>query len=270
MPVFLIFLAGIGAGSVGAMLGLGGGILLVPILNIGLGLPIGQATALSLITVISTSNFVSLTSAGRRFANVRLALMLQVFSVAGAITGTVLLDYISPSGQEQVFGATAVLVAIVMLSRLNSRNVLHGEVADLGVLGARIDDPDTGVEVAYRVRRLPLALGVAGGAGVVSTLAGVGGGVLIVPALNSWCGVPMRAAAATSAAILGVTALPGVVDNYARGNLTESVLAAAAVLGAIVGSRVGFWCSRRVKVKSLKVFMALVLAFVAVEYIFYK
>ncbi|NQW02944.1 MAG: sulfite exporter TauE/SafE family protein [Acidobacteria bacterium] len=270
MFVLFTFLAGVGAGSVGALLGLGGGIFLVPILNIGVGLPIGQATAISLITVISTSNFVSLTSAGRKFANVRLALVLQVFSVAGAIAGTFLLDYLSPGGQERVFGATAALVAMVMVSRLNHRNVLHGVVEDLGTLGGRVEDPETGTEVAYRLRRLPLAVGVAGGAGVISTLAGVGGGVLIVPALNSWCGVPMRVAAATSAAIIGVTAFPGVLDSYARGNLTAPMLAAGAVLGAMVGSRLGFWVGAKVKVRSLKIFMALVLAVVASRYLFFK
>jgi uncharacterized membrane protein YfcA len=271
MIVLFTFLAGIGAGSLGALLGLGGGIFLVPILNLGLKVPLDQTMAVSLVTVIATSNFVSLASAGRKLANVRLAMVLQVISALGAIAGTVILKYgISDRAREQIFGATAVLVAVVMVSRLNHRNVLHGDVQDVGVLGGRVDDPDTGKQVAYRLRRLPLAIGVAGGAGVISTLAGVGGGVLVVPALNSWCGVPMRVAAATSAVILGVTALPGVLSAYDRGEFVQPTLAAAAVLGVLAGSRTGFWIGSRVKVRALKIMMAVLLTGVAIEYLFFK
>ncbi len=270
MDVIFIFLSGIGAGSLGALLGLGGGIFLVPILNIALGLPLAQAAAISLVTVIATSNFVSLASAGRKSSNVRLAMVLQVVSAVGAIAGTYILDVISARTREQIFGGIAVLVAAVMLSRLNYRNVLHGSVEDVGVLGGWVEDPDTGGLVAYRLKRFPLALGVAGGAGIISTLAGIGGGVLVVPALNSWCGVPMRVAAATSAVILGVTAIPGVVDNFADGHLTRPILAAAAVLGVLAGSRTGFWIGARVKVRSLKILMAVILTIVAVEYLWLR
>jgi len=270
MDVLFVFLAGIAAGSSGALLGLGGGIFLVPVLNIAMGLPLAQAVAISLITVIATSNFVSLASAGRRASNVRLAMVLQVVSAVGAIAGTFILAYISARVREQVFGGTALLVAAVMLSRINQRNVLEGPVEDVGVLGGWIKDPDTDQLVAYRVRRVSLALGVAGGAGVVSTLAGIGGGVLVVPALNSWCGVPMRVAAATSAVILGVTAIPGIVVHFADGHLTNPPLAAAAVLGVLVGSPTGFWVGSRVRVRSLKILMAVVLLIVAAEYLFFR
>lgn len=267
MIVLFTFLAGIGAGSLGALLGLGGGIFLVPVLNIVLQVPLAQAMAISLVTVIATSNFVSQASAGRQFSNVRLAMVLQVVSAVGAIAGTYILNYISLRTREQIFGGTALAVAAVMVSRLNQRNVLLGPIEDVGMLGGWVQDPDTGELVAYRLKRFPLALGVAGGAGVISTLAGIGGGVLVVPALNSWCGVPMRVAAATSAVILGVTAIPGVVDNFANGHLTKPLLAAGAVLGVLAGSRAGFWIGAKVKVRSLKILMAVVLSIVAVEYL---
>lgn len=270
MLVLFTFLAGIGAGSLGALLGLGGGIFLVPFLNIVLEIPIAQAMAISLVTVIASSNFVSLASTGQRFANVRLAMLLQLVAATGAIGATYVLNYISLRTREQIFGATAFAVAVVMLSKLNQRNVLQGHLGDVGILGGWIPDQDTGELVAYRLKRVPLALGVAGGAGVISTLAGIGGGVLVVPALNSWCGIPMRVAAATSSVILGVTAIPGVVDNYDRGNLSQPVLAAAAVLGVLAGSRVGFWIGTRVRVRSLKILLAGLLGIVAAQYLFFK
>lgn len=259
-------LAGVGAGSLGAMLGLGGGIFLVPLLNIALGIPILQASAISLVTVIATSNFVSLSSTGRRYANVRLAMVLQVAAATGALSGLMILRVIDERSQEIVFAGTAVLVAVVMIARLNARNVLDPDVADVGMLGGRIEDPDTGQLVAYRLKRLPFALSITFVAGIISSLVGVGGGILVVPALNSWCGIPMRVAAATSAVILGVTAFPGVVDYYLQGHLTMPSLAAAAVLGVLAGSRAGFWVSARVRVRSLKILMAVILMGVALEY----
>lgn len=268
--VALVMVAGVGAGSLGAMLGLGGGIFLVPLLNMALGLPIEHAMAISLVTVIATSNFVALSTTGRKWANARLAMVLQVAAAAGALAGLEVLAYITPEVRERIFGGTALLVAGVMIARLDYRNVLHGPVTDVGLLGGRIEDPDTGVEVAYRVKRMPFGLAVAFVAGIISSLAGVGGGILVVPALNSWCGVPMRVAAATSAVILGVTALPGVIGYYELGYLVRPELAAAAVLGVIGGSRAGLWITSRVKVRSLKILMAVILAAVAVEYLYLR
>ena len=102
MIVLFTFLAGIGAGAFGALLGLGGGIFLVPFLNIVLDVPLEQAMAVSLVTVIATSNFVSLASAGQKSANVRLAMLLQLIAAVGAIAGTYMLDYISLRTREQI------------------------------------------------------------------------------------------------------------------------------------------------------------------------
>jgi uncharacterized membrane protein YfcA len=209
-----------------------------------------------------------LSSAGRKYANARLAMVLQVPAAIGALLGLWILHYIDERARELIFAGTALLVTTVMIARLNSRNVLDPAVTDVGLLGGFVEDPDTSRVVAYRLKRLSFGLSVTFVAGIISSLAGVGGGVLVVPALNSWCGIPMRVAAATSAVILGVTALPAVVGYYQLGHLTMPELAAAAVLGVLVGSRAGFWISSRVSVRALKIFMAAILAGVAAEYFF--
>jgi hypothetical protein len=107
-------MVGIGAGGLGALLGLGGGIFLVPFLNIALGLPLAQAMAISLVTVIATSNFVSLASAGQKTANVRLAMLLQVVSAVGAIGGTYILNYISAHTNN--FCVTALAVGVLRVA----------------------------------------------------------------------------------------------------------------------------------------------------------
>ena len=120
-----------------------------------------------------------------------------------------------------------------MVSRLDKRNVLDADV-DPGALGGRFYDDDSGREVVYRVKRLPVGMLASLLAGAVSGTLGIGGGILKVPILNAWCGVPMRAAAATSALMIGVTAAASVPQYYARGEINPPI-AAAAVLGVLAG-----------------------------------
>jgi hypothetical protein len=155
-------------------------------------------------------------------------------------------------------------IAVVMLSRIDRRNVILDSAVDVGRLGGRYHEDESGGEIAYRVKRLPVAFSASFLAGVVSRM-GLGGGVLKVPALNAWCGVPLRAAAATSALMLGATAMVGAVDAYVRGEIVPE-LAAGAVLGVLAGSQLGFALAARSKAKSHKLLMVLVLAAVAVIY----
>ena len=102
-------------------------------------------------------------------------------------------------------------------------------------------------------------------AGAVSGTLGIGGGILKVPILNAWCGVPLRPAAATSALMIGVTAAASLPLFYARGQV-DPPIAAAAVLGVLAGSRAGLWFGGRARAKWLKALMALVLAAVSLVY----
>ena len=86
--------------------------------------------------------------------------------------------------------------------------------ADPGVLGGRYHEEESGGTVTYRVKRLPLAIAASFVAGNVSSLLGIGGGIIKVPVLNAWCGIPLRAAAATSAFMIGVTATAGAMIYY--------------------------------------------------------
>ena len=115
----------------------------------------------------------------------------------------------------------------------------------------------------YRIKRLPLALGASFVAGNVSSLLGIGGGVIKVPVLNGWCGMPLRAAAATSAFMIGVTATGGAIIYYVAGQL-PAIAAAAAILGVQAGSWGGLRLSPRMPIQSLKLLLASVLAVVAV------
>jgi uncharacterized membrane protein YfcA len=262
--VFLAAVIGGGAlaGSLGALLGIGGGVFLVPFLTLALGVPIRQALAASLVTVIATSTAVS-SGSSRHLINERLGLLLEIPTVAGSLVGGITVAALSPSTLHLIFGIGTFGIAIVMLSRLDIRNVILDPTVDPGVLGGRFYEEESGREVVYCVRRLPLALAGSFVAGNLSTLLGIGGGIMKVPLLNAFCGVPIRPAAATSAFMIGVTATSGAVIYYGRGHLVP-IIAAAAVLGVRLGSGVGLRFGADVKVRRIKQLMAGVLLIVSV------
>ena len=244
------------------MLGLGGGVFLVPLLNLGLGFPLRTAAAISLCTVIATSSSVSAGQAGAQLINLRLGMVLEVATVAGSLLGGLTAHLFSEAALQRLFGLVAILTAGAVLSRINRRNVILDPAIEPGVLGGRFLDEESDAMVTYRIKRLPVGLVASFLAGNVSSLLGVGGGILKVPALNTWCGVPVRAAAATSAFMIGVTATGGAIIYYGRGDL-PALLAAPAVLGVQLGSWAGLRLAGRVPAKSLKVLLTVVLVLVA-------
>ena len=258
----IIFVAGTVAGTLGALLGLGGGIFLVPFLNLGLSFPITAAAAISLTTVIATSSSVSAGRAGKQLINMRLGMLLEVATAGGSLLGGLTAQLLAQSTVQKLFGVTTVIVALIMLSRLQRRNVILDPSIDPGALGGRFYEDESAATVTYRIRRLPVALVASFIAGNLSSLLGIGGGFIKVPVLNAWCGVPIRAAAATSAFMIGVTATSGAVIYYGQGQL-QPALAAVAVLGVQLGSWSGMQFGQKASVKWLKLLMAVVLMIIS-------
>ena len=253
------------AGCLGALLGLGGGVFLVPFLNAYYGVDFKTAAAISLVTVIATSSAVSAATTGRNLINLRLGMLLEVASAAGGVAAGLTIAHLSDVTLERGFAVMTALIAVLMLTRLENRNVISDTSVDPGPLGARFHDEESGGEVVYQVRRLPVALGVSFVAGNVSAAFGIGGGILKVPVLTAWCGVPMRVAAATSSLMIGVTAVASAPIQYAHGYVNPP-LAAAAVLGVLIGSRGGLWFGARARAKWLKLMMGVILLLVSFIY----
>jgi len=254
------------AGCMGGLLGLGGGVFLVPFLNAWFGLDFKTAAAISLVTVIATSSAVSAATTGRNLINLRLGMLLEVASAAGGVAAGLTISHVSDIALERGFAGVAALIAVLMLTRLERSNVIQDTTQDPGPLGGRFHDEESGGDVIYRVRRLPVAMLVSFLAGNVSAAFGIGGGILKVPVLTAWCGVPMRVAAATSSLMIGVTAVASVPIQYANGYVNPP-LAGAAVLGVLVGSRGGLWFGARARSKWLKLLMAMVLMLVSITYL---
>jgi uncharacterized protein len=252
----VLVLLGASTGVVGAMLGLGGGVFLVPLLTLALGVPFRAAVAASLACVIATASASATVNLNRGTVNMRLGLVLEVATSVGGLAGGITAAFLSTRQLFVVFALTLTAMGLVMVMRSGTRNVIADTSVDTGTLGGHLREGDT--VYVYRVRRLPVGLGSSLVAGAISGLLGLGGGIIKVPVLNTFCGVPIRVAAATSTFMIGVTATASAILYFARGDMMLA-LTAAVVLGALPGSLLGARISDRVQARSLKVLMAVVL-----------
>lgn len=254
-----LLVSGALTGLIGALLGLGGGVFLVPLLTLVLGLPIRTAIGASLVSVIATASASSTFNLNRGLVNMRLGLVLEVATTIGGLTGGLLAALMTQRQLFLVFGVTLVGMGLLVLLRSGRRNVIADSDTAPGLLGGRLQEGER--TYVYRVKRLPLGLGASLGAGAISGLLGVGGGIVKVPALTTFCGVPIRVAAATSAFMIGVTAAASSFIYWNRGDIAPSISAAVA-LGALPAGLLGARLSERFEARFLKILMALVLLLV--------
>jgi len=261
-PAWVLVLLGAGTGLVGAMLGLGGGVFLVPLLTVGLGLPIREAITASLISVIATASASATVNLNRGLVNLRLGLLLEMATSVGGLGGALLSAWLTQRQLFLTFAATMALMSAAMLIRSGRRNVIEDTGQDPGLLGGRIEED--GKAYVYHLRRTPVALGSSLGAGAISGLLGLGGGIVKVPVLSTFCGIPIKVAAGTSTFMIGVTAATSAFVYYSRGDLNPE-LTAAVCLGALPASLLGARLSQRVQARSLKLLMAVVLLMVGVR-----
>ncbi|BCS35818.1 UPF0721 transmembrane protein [Luteitalea sp. TBR-22] len=249
-------------GLVGSLLGLGGGVFLVPALTLVYGLPFRQAAGIGLMTVIATSSVVSSHKVGDGTVNFRLGIVLEIATTLGGLAGGLTAQALPTRTLRILFGIVALVIAVVMYRQMDKRNALPEGDTDTGWLGGQFYNPQREALVSYRVKRLPVALFVSFIAGNVSGLLGIGGGILKVPALTAWCGVPLRVAATTSSLMIGVTAAASAPLYYAAGDI-PAPYAAASVLGVMVGSRAGLVIAERARARGLKLLLVFVLVLVA-------
>jgi uncharacterized protein len=258
----LLFVTGAVTGLLGSMLGLGGGVFLVPLLTLALGVPIRVAIAASLISVMATSVASATVNLDRGLVNMRLGLLLEVATASGALLGGLLSAHLTQRQLFLTFAVTMASMGLVMAFRSGRRNVISDLSVDVGTLGGRLHEGEAAY--VYRMRRLPVGVLASLVAGAVSGLLGLGGGIVKVPVLNTFCGIPIRVAAATSTFMIGITTAASAFLYYGRGEIALPITAAVA-LGALPGSLVGARMSDRVATRSLKVMMAVVLLVVGLR-----
>lgn len=254
------------AGLLGALVGVGGGIIVVPALTLLFGVDIRSAIAASIVSVIATSSGAAASYVRERIANLRLAMLLEIATAAGALAGAFLAAVVSGRFLFLLFGLLLCYTAWSMSRRrrgpaapappdpLADRLRLHGEYFDAAVKG----------KVSYRVARTRVGLAVSGGAGLMSGLLGIGGGVLKVPVMNLAMGIPIKVCTATSNFMIGVTAAASAAVYFMRGDVRPFVAAPVAI-GVLVGARSGARLLRRLHGDAIRYAFVAVLAVTAVE-----
>jgi uncharacterized membrane protein YfcA len=252
-----LFAYSFGTGLAGALLGLGGGLFLVPMLILVFDLTPSLAIAASLVAVIATSSGAASTYVDQGLANLRLGMFLEVATVVGGLVGAfVTVDLLVHDQGLLVlaFVPAVVAPAVLMLARRRTDTV-PDPPADAWADGLKLHghyvDPRTGATVPYRVTGTRVGLVFAAIAGVVSGLLGIGGGLFYVPALNTFMNVPIRVAGATSNFMIGVTAASSAIV-YLLGGQVALFWTAPVVLGMLLGSRFGSRVHRTISTGGLK------------------
>jgi uncharacterized membrane protein YfcA len=195
--------------------------------------------------------------------NVRLGMLLEIATVLGAILGGLTANYLSNGALTKIFSVLLFAVSVVMIRRIRGKEK-ESSLYQGGVLKGNYVEPTTGETINYSVRRVPGLLGISVLAGNISGLLGVGGGIFKVPAMHIVGAIPLKAAAATSNFMIGVTAAASAFIYFANGHLNPLVGATAA-LGVLGGSFLGVSLSRKVKSEALTWIFALVLLVMAIQ-----
>jgi uncharacterized membrane protein YfcA len=257
-----ILLAAAVAGIIGSMFGIGGGIIIIPALTIIFGLPIKEAIGASMIGIIASSTGAASRYVSEGLVNIRLGMIMEPMTTLGSIVGAFIALYLNQAVLAALFAFILLYSSYYMLKRPEV-TIHESSERCYSYLSGRYVDTRTGEEVCYEVRHLRRGLLACFGAGNMSGLLGIGGGLVKVPAMNIWMGVPMRAATATSNFMIGVTALAGATVFYVNG-LISPVLAATVAVGVFIGASVGPHLSKRAAGPTLRKYFAYILIAVAV------
>ncbi|MEN6665508.1 MAG: sulfite exporter TauE/SafE family protein [Phycisphaerae bacterium] len=265
--ILATFAVSVGAGIFGAVLGLGGGIIVVPALTLLLHVDIRYAIGASIVSVIATSSGAGAVYVKEGLTNIRVSMLLETATTSGAILGAFVAGIVHPKWLFLLFGLILSYSAFQMWR--GPRHVTSGEShADLLVqrlsLGGSYFDQAGGAEVVYHARRPKAGLLVSSFAGVISGLLGVGGGVIKVPTMNLIMGLPLKVASATSNFMIGVTAAASAGVYFYRGDINP-IIAAPVAVGVAAGALIGTIILRRMPTKILHIVFTAVLLAVAAQ-----
>lgn len=240
--VLVVFAISLAAGVVGTLLGLGGGIVVVPALTLALGIDIRYAIGASIVSVIATSSGAAASYVREHMTNLRVAMFLELATTTGAISGAFIAGLVDPRWLFIAFGLLLGYSAFAMMRPPREHVGTGGgdPLADRLRLHASYFDQAAGRQIDYRVGRVKLGMVLMYLAGAVSGLLGIGSGAFKVPALDLAMGLPLKVSTATSNFMIGVTAASSAGVYFSRGDIDPFVaapVAAGVVIGAFAGSR---------------------------------
>lgn len=245
MTAVVLALIGASAGLLGALMGVGGGIIVVPALSELYGVPFREAVAVSLVVIVASSSASAAAYVQRGASDLRVGVVLELATVTGAFLGSTAAGLAPVRTLKLLFAAVAVYSAASLWLRRHA-------TSEAQVVGA------------YEVKGWGPGLLVSGAAGALSGLLGVGGGVFKMPVMTLAMGIPFKVAAATSNFMIGVTAAAGAYVYWGRGEVNAD-LAAPVVVGTFLGARAGTSLLAKLPARRLQVAFAALLVLLGVR-----
>lgn len=263
----VLFMVSLVASAIGGALGMAGGVLVVPVLT-AFGVDIRTAIAASIVSVIACSCASAAPFLRSGLTNIRLAIVLELATTLGALTGVFLAGVLSTSTLFLLFAAILLLSAQQMLARRDDPAGAAGAPPEGWGTTLRLHssypDPASGTDIPYVVQRVPAAMILMYGAGLVSALLGIGSGVLKIPAMDTALRLPLKVSSATSNFMIGVTAAASAGAYLVRGDIVPEV-AGPVALGAVVGAVLGAHVLLAVPSKRIRLAFVAVLTVLAVQ-----
>ncbi|HEY3053853.1 MAG TPA: sulfite exporter TauE/SafE family protein [Thermoanaerobaculia bacterium] len=257
------------AGFLGSLLGLGGGLIIIPALTLLLHVDIRLAIGASIVSVIATSSGAAAAYVRDRLANMRVAMFLELGTTAGAITGAYLAGIIHPRFLFILFGLIVGYSAVAMVRgrQQADKEIEVGPWARvLGLRSSYFDDA-AGEHIDYQPVRARIGLALMYVAGTVSGLLGIGSGALKVPAMDLAMELPIKVSTATSNFMIGVTAAASAGVYFSRGQI-DPFIAAPVAVGVLAGAYTGAHTLGRIGSRSVRIIFVIVLTLVAVQMLF--
>lgn len=256
----LLVVLGFFAGMLGAITGIGGGVVLAPILALHFGIPIREAIGTSLVAVITTSAASSSVHLQRHTTDIRLGMTLELATALGAAVTAYLVGYFNRSLLEGVFAGFLLYSSITILSR--GGEVKTGDESSAETSSELALSNGNVVIPPYETKRYPLGMAASLVAGALSGLLGIGGGPIKVPVMYIFMGVPLMVATATSNFMVGVTAAASAIVYYRRGDILVEVAAPLAV-GVFLGSLLGARAAPRIRTRYVVYLLVAIMVYLA-------
>jgi uncharacterized protein len=256
------------AGFLGALTGLGGGVIVVPALTLALGVDLKYAIGASLVSVIATSSGAAAAYVREGYSNIRIGMFLEIATTIGAVIGAGLAAHISTHAIAIIFGI--VLLQSAWQSVFGAAQE-HPHSLDCDKWGARLrlggDYPLNGKLQKYGVCNVPAGLSMMFGAGALSGLLGIGSGAVKVIAMDRTMRIPFKVSSTTSNFMIGVTAAASAAVYLRRGYIDPRV-AMPVMLGVLAGAFLGTKVLVHAPVRTLRLIFAVVILLLAIEMIF--
>lgn len=256
MTAFLLFLTGLLAGSFGALLGLGGGIIVIPVLTMLFHLPIQTAVGVSLVGVVATSTGAAIIHIRGGKADLKLGMLMELGTTLGAIIGAVIAGIVNPRLLYLLYSS---LVAYNAYSMYKT-NVRYEVAASKDTASGQENPADL---FSYKVKNVPWGVSLSTLAGVISGLLGVGGGIIKIPVMYLMMGVPLKVATVTSNLMIGITAAASGFIYFLYGRI-DAVVAVPVALGVFIGALAGAWVNTRISTGALKKIFVIVFIYIAI------